>query len=293
MQQLGNVIKSTGSTEARIHPEGRSGERVGDVPKEPRQWQAFEFAEQMEQGLAPGLTSSYVVTLEGSAAAEERLLVQRSENMREYLLTTQRNEPLLLAVRDSSGERFDIYIARAGQPPSALGPAFLLQSRSSGLKEWALKSVRCDRCQSRGRRACGVRQLARISHYIEAVGEGKALCMDVDVPGPVSAEERGSAVWCSVCNSQQSEEESSIVALSSRRPRWSPKHRTLTLNFNGRCSLASSKNFQLEVTEDNQTCGDVKLLFGKAGARSFVLDYKRPLGMVQAFAAALTASHWQ
>jgi len=286
------VIKSTGSTEARVYPECGSGNCIGDVPKEPRQWQAFEFADQMEQGLAPGLTSSYIATLEGNEAAEERLFVMRSENSREYLLATQENAPLLLAVRDSSGQRFDIYITRAGQPPSALGPAFLLESSSATLNDWSLKSIRCERCQSRGRRSCGVRELACIRHYVEAVGEGKALCMDVDIPGHPSAEEHECAVWCSVCSDLQPEEESPVIALSSRRPKWSPKHRTLTLNFNGRCSLASSKNFQLEMCGDQAPVG-MKLLFGKASARSFVLDYKRPLGMVQAFAAALTASHWQ
>lgn len=292
-QQLGNIIKTSGRTQALVHPERKSGDRVGDVPQETRQWEAFEFAEQMEQGLAPGLTSSFVAPLEGPTAAEGRLRVQRSVNMKEYLLTTQSSEPLLLAVRDSLGERFDIYIARPGKPMTALGPAFLLQSRNTSLKRWTLQSVRCECCESRGRRSCGVGELARMSHYVEPVGEGQALCMDLEVPAPLVAEPGRSAVWCSVCNGQQGEDESSIVELSTRRPKWSPKHRTLSLNFNGRCSLASSKNFQLEARNYGPTPGDVKLLFGKISNGSFVLDYKRPLGMVQAFAAALTASHWK
>jgi len=294
MATAGQVI----STATRVHPEEGSARQVGDVPREQRQWQAFEFAEQMEEGLAPGLTSSFLAPLGGNEAAEERLSVQRSSNMREYLLTRQGGEPLLLAVRDSSGERFDIYIARIGKPNTVLGPAFSLQCRDSSLKDWTLQSVRCECCEAKGRRSCGIRELARIRHYVEPLGEGKALCMDIDIPTPIASEQEcseqgGCAVWCSVCNGQQPEDKSSIVSLTSRRPKWSPKHRTLTLNFYGRCSMASAKNFQLELAESDHTGSDMKFLFGKVSGSSFVLDYRRPLSMIEAFAAALTTSQWK
>lgn len=292
-QHLGNAVsgKPSKSEQARVHPEALSATRIGDVPRETRQWCAFEFADKMEQGLAPGVSSSFAEPLEGQQA-EERLRVQRSSNHGEYLLTTAAAEPLLLAVAGASGQRFDIYIARDGKPPSALGPAFLLRAQSKDRKSWTLHSVRCERCESRGRRACGQRELARIGHYTEPVGDGQALSMDVDVPACRSPDQGGCAVWCSVCRGQHVEDEPSVASLTSVRPRWSPKHRTLTLNFNGRCSVASSKNFQLEVAEENHKPGDVRLLFGKIGDDLFVLDYKRPFGMAQAFAAALTASHW-
>jgi len=55
--------------------------------------------------------------------------------------------------------------------------------------------------------------------------------------------------------------------------------------------MASAKNFQLEVPD---MPGKNKLLFGKVGDNQFVLDYRSPLGAVQAFAAALTAAvHWK
>lgn len=268
-KQLGNLIKRTESK-----------------CKEPQQPSAFEFADQMEQGLAPGLTSTFVAPFEGD---EERLHVQRSTNRKEYLLMTPSGEPLLLAVADASGQRFDIYITGPGRPVSALGPAFLLRSQHASCSDWTLESVRCDRCESRGSRSCGSRQLARLRHYVETVGEGKALCMDVDIPTPSPNERSGSAVWCSLCADQNGEEESLAVELSTRRPRWSQHHRSLMLGFDGRCNLSSSKNFQLELPVD----GERKLLFGKIGDHLFVLDYKKPFGMVQAFAAALTASHWK
>jgi hypothetical protein len=290
-QQLGHVVK------ARVHPEGVPANRLGDVPQDNRQWCAFEFADLMEQGIAPGLTSSFAEPLE-NPTAENRLRVERrSGNKREYVLLAQDGEPLLLARANSAGDQYDIFIARAGEQTqsslvvSALGPAFVLVAKNSKLREWTLHSTRCERCTYRGRRACGQRELAKVVHYMEPVGEGQALCMDVDVPAPLSSDQGGSAVWCSVCG-EADQGEALVTTLTSRRPRWSPKQRTLTLDFRGRCSVASSKNFQLEALGENQN-PDCKLLFGKVGDNKFVLDYKSPFGPVQAFATALTASHWK
>ncbi len=57
------------------------------------------------------------------------------------------------------------------------------------------------------------------------------------------------------------------------------------LNFNGRVSLPSVKNFQL-VTPDHKN--DVICQFGKVGDDTFHLDFKRPVTAFQAFALALS-----
>jgi len=292
--QLGNVVKSNAKQGAK--PDPKSVCQIGDVPLEPRQWCAFEFADQMEQGLAQGLTTSFIEPREDSSL-EDRLIVQRSTNHKEYVLSSLNSEPLLLAVSSPAGDRFDIFTVSAERPdPSKLGPAFTLQAQGKELKQWTLHSERCERCEVRGKRICGRRELACFSHYSEDVADGKglALCMDVDLPTPGQQDGHGSAVWCSVCGDEQ-EEMDSAVSLTTRRPQWNPRHRTLTLDFRGRCSLASSKNFQLVASSDTRRAGnlDVNLLYGKDGDNRFVLDHKRPLGTVQAFAAALTVSHWK
>ena len=55
------------------------------------------------------------------------------------------------------------------------------------------------------------------------------------------------------------------------------------LNFRGRVTVPSVKNFQL-VGED---ASEVLCQFGKVGDDRFHLDYKEPLNAVQAFALAL------
>lgn len=289
-QELGHVIKSKQRSGA-VRPEEKPARQIGDVAHDSTKWNAFEFADKMEQGLAPGLTASFVEPLQGEREnSEQRLRVRRSDNQREYLLMDKGEKPLLLAVTDAAGLRFDIYIARPGQPPSALGPAFQLESNGSAKSSWTLQSLRCEGCEARHRPSSGIRQLGHVRQYTEPLGEGQALCMDVDLPAPLSSS--GSVVWCPACSHQQGNQES--VTVTSRRPKWNERYKTLTLNFYGRCTVASSKNFQLVMPEeDHASIDSMKLLFGKIGTHLFVLDYKRPFGMVQAFGVALTSCHWK
>jgi len=259
--------------------------REWDVPADVRQRRVYEFAEMMEEGLAPGLTSSHVELPEPSK--ELRLLVQRAPDRKSYQLTTTDKKPLLLA-RALPGEdsEFEIFVASSSQTEQALGPAFTLTCPAK--RQWILKSIRCERCEHLGTRKCGVRELAKLSQYVEPVGDGQAFCMDVVTP--MVNEDRQPDVWCAVCGDVDGDDEERTCGLTTRRPRWNPKHKSLTLDFRGRCSMASAKNFQLESPDKP---GKTKLLFGKVAAQSFVLDYSSPLGAVQAFAAALTTSHWK
>merc|ERR1712124_9502 len=68
----------------------------------------------------------------------------------------------------------------------------------------------------------------------------------------------------------------------------------VALDFQDRATCTSAKNFQLQLPRE-KPCkeGDVELLFGKTAANTFVLDYKHPLGMAQAFGIALSTRDWQ
>eukprot|EP00441_Pelagodinium_beii_P043136 CAMPEP_0197650000 /NCGR_PEP_ID=MMETSP1338-20131121/30683_1 /TAXON_ID=43686 ORGANISM="Pelagodinium beii, Strain RCC1491" /NCGR_SAMPLE_ID=MMETSP1338 /ASSEMBLY_ACC=CAM_ASM_000754 /LENGTH=290 /DNA_ID=CAMNT_0043224333 /DNA_START=51 /DNA_END=920 /DNA_ORIENTATION=+ len=250
-----------------------------DVPVELRQWRNFEFADALEQGLGPGLTSTFVEPPPAEEEKDRRLIVKCENERKEWILESAEGEPLLKAVGLADG--FDLF---ATNDSKALGPAFTLRSNAKQ-DSWTLSSVRCERCESRGTRLCGTRELARMSHYCETVGDGNAFCMDVEMPELL--EDGSSSVMCSVCSDPDEAIGGSV--LTSKRPKWNQRQKTLTLDFRGRCSMASAKNFQLEAENDPSK---VTLLFGKVGANKFVLDYCNPLGTVQAFATALTATHW-
>lgn len=109
--------------------------------------------------------------------------------------------------------------------------------------------------------------------------------MDVEIP--LSREDQRPDVWCTRCS--ESNVEHRCTELTSIRPKWNARRKDLQLNFKGRCKYTTAKNFQLESREKP---GKMTLLYGKCAEQEFVLDYTAPLNEVQAFAAALTVSHW-
>jgi tubby-related protein 1 len=58
------------------------------------------------------------------------------------------------------------------------------------------------------------------------------------------------------------------------------------LNFNGRVTMASVKNFQLVNPEDVET---VLLQFGRVDKEEFSMDFQWPLCPLQAFAICLSS----
>eukprot|EP01018_Ginkgo_biloba_P001132 Gb_35372 [translate_table: standard] len=85
------------------------------------------------------------------------------------------------------------------------------------------------------------------------------------------------------------------MVLKNKAPRWHEQLQCWCLNFHGRVTVASVKNFQLVAAIDPsrpaaQGDQDVVLLqFGKVGKDMFTMDYRQPLSAFQAFAICLTS----
>ncbi|KAG0462980.1 hypothetical protein HPP92_021456 [Vanilla planifolia] len=86
------------------------------------------------------------------------------------------------------------------------------------------------------------------------------------------------------------------LVLKNKAPRWHEQLQCWCLNFRGRVTVASVKNFQLvavtdpsrPVPSDDQEKG-VILQFGKIGKNVFTMDYRYPLSAFQAFAICLSS----
>jgi len=78
-----------------------------------------------------------------------------------------------------------------------------------------------------------------------------------------------------------------MIVLTNKSPRWNEQMQAYCLNFNGRVTHASVKNFQLvdESDEDER----VVLQFGKVGKDMFTMDFQWPMNATQAFAICLTS----
>lgn len=85
------------------------------------------------------------------------------------------------------------------------------------------------------------------------------------------------------------------TVLGNKAPRWHEHLQCWCLNFHGRVTVASVKNFQLVATADPghpDSIGDdemVLLQFGKVDSDIFTMDYRQPLSAFQAFAICLSS----
>ncbi|KAL2245487.1 tubby-like F-box protein 7 [Sesamum indicum] len=85
------------------------------------------------------------------------------------------------------------------------------------------------------------------------------------------------------------------LVLKNKAPRWHEHLECWCLNFHGRVTVASVKNFQLVAAMDQSKPGGkgdeerMLLQFGKVGDDTFTMDYREPLSAFQAFAICLTS----
>jgi hypothetical protein len=78
-----------------------------------------------------------------------------------------------------------------------------------------------------------------------------------------------------------------LYALQNRPPWWNIELGSFVLNFGGRVSVASVKNFQLCDRNDQDR---IMLQFGRIqGRHSFTMDFQHPLTAVQAFSIAISS----
>ncbi|KAA0712600.1 Tubby-related protein 1 [Triplophysa tibetana] len=77
-----------------------------------------------------------------------------------------------------------------------------------------------------------------------------------------------------------------LIELRNKTPVWNEETASHVLNFNGRVTQASIKNFQIVHNKDPDY---IVMQFGRVADDAFTLDYRYPLCAVQAFAIALSS----
>ncbi|KAA0033461.1 hypothetical protein IC582_026945 [Cucumis melo] len=84
-----------------------------------------------------------------------------------------------------------------------------------------------------------------------------------------------------------------MLVLRNKTPRWHEQLQCWCLNFHGRVTIASVKNFQLVASPENDppTAENEKIIlqFGKVGKDLFTMDYRYPISAFQAFAICLSS----
>ncbi|CAJ1953127.1 unnamed protein product [Sphenostylis stenocarpa] len=104
-----------------------------------------------------------------------------------------------------------------------------------------------------------------------------------------------------VAGNEEEHEKDRPLVLKNKAPRWHEQLQCWCLNFRGRVTVASVKNFQLIAAtqppaaaapppQPAQSDHDkIILQFGKVGKDIFTMDYRYPLSAFQAFAICLTS----
>jgi tubby-related protein 1 len=84
-----------------------------------------------------------------------------------------------------------------------------------------------------------------------------------------------------------------LLVLKNKAPRWHEQLQCWCLNFHGRVTVASVKNFQLVASPENGPAGPehekIILQFGKVGKDLFTMDFRYPISAFQAFALCLSS----
>lgn len=137
----------------------------------------------------------------------------------------------------------------------------------------------------------GVRQeLAAVCYETNVLGFKGPRKMSVLIPGmnidhkrvpfqPQNESESLLSRW-------QGRRQENIIELHNKAPVWNDDTQSYVLNFHGRVTHASVKNFQIVHDNDPEY---IVMQFGRVAEDSFTLDYSYPLCALQAFSVALSS----
>lgn len=116
--------------------------------------------------------------------------------------------------------------------------------------------------------------------------------MDILLPAPLSRSK--SVLTENIQPAPLAGQKEGGLVLKNKSPRWHEQLQCWCLNFRGRVTVASVKNFQLVASSENNTQATqehekVILQFGKIGKDLFTMDFRYPISAFQAFAICLSS----
>jgi hypothetical protein len=82
-----------------------------------------------------------------------------------------------------------------------------------------------------------------------------------------------------------------LVPFINKPPKWNAAKGAYSLDFGGRVSRASVKNFQLVDAVNDHEHSNVCMQHGRVGQDKFTMDVQHPFSLVQAFAICLSSLH--
>uniref|UniRef100_A0A1B8XWP7 Tubby-like protein n=2 Tax=Anura TaxID=8342 RepID=A0A1B8XWP7_XENTR len=133
-------------------------------------------------------------------------------------------------------------------------------------------------------------ELAAICYETNVLGFKGPRKMSVIIPGMNMDHERVSIrprnEHETLLSRWQNKNTESVIELHNKTPVWNDDTQSYVLNFHGRVTQASVKNFQ--IIHDNDP-DYIVMQFGRVAEDVFTMDYNYPMCALQAFAIALSS----
>lgn len=133
-------------------------------------------------------------------------------------------------------------------------------------------------------------ELAVISYETNVLGFKGPRKMTVVIPGMNESHERvpfkPNNERETILSRWQNKHMDNLIELSNKTPIWNDETQSYVLNFRGRVTQASVKNFQIVHQSDPEY---IVMQFGRVADDLFTVDYNYPMNAVQAFAIALSS----
>lgn len=251
---------------------------------------AYEIAHDLESGVAREMTYDFQHPVRRSAKLW-KFKVTRSEDKLEYSMCSEAGDFLMYAKASVASRKIFIYTYDPTDIEQASlfdvqRPAFTL-SWNDAQNDWRLTEENCFHCHYGPKcRSCtghGGREVARMRHFQQPIGEGIFKCMEI-AAAPLRPDGCGPAMPPCVTGINVEP-----LRLFTREPKWNEDVCCLVLDFKGRNVMSSSKNFQLMTPGqyDHVVCQ-----YAKVGDNTFSLDFRHPMSVVQAFGISLSTLFW-
>lgn len=132
----------------------------------------------------------------------------------------------------------------------------------------------------------GPRKMVALLPKLKADGSGAALASRHETMGRMRGVQRHGTLK----SAYKAKAFDEVLVLQNKQPTWNADTGAFTLDFKGRVTQASVKNFQLVHSENPEY---VVLQFGRVGAEKFTMDYQWPMTALQAFQIVLTSFDWK
>mmetsp|Transcript_26112 Transcript_26112/g.34302 ORF Transcript_26112/g.34302 Transcript_26112/m.34302 type:complete len:410 (+) Transcript_26112:198-1427(+) len=131
------------------------------------------------------------------------------------------------------------------------------------------------------------RELGLVKFEYDEMGPGRMRCFIPSTSGVGVAQPwRPQTEEETISHHVEQDETDQLMTLENKRPKWDEGHGGHVLNFGGRVTESSVKNFQMFC---HDTDDDTTLQFGRVGKNRFTLDFQYPLSPLQAFAICLAS----